>query len=500
MKNPKQELQKTFNESNTIDRNIYIIKKEIQAMSKNKFFNRSKIKKASYKLQALEEAQRDILNPGVTQFGGINTSVVDKNNYKTYEKKVSGAYEMYDSNSDYGGEICRGVVDTRISFIGGEGLSIISKNKKKQEFIDDFLQVNDLNGSRLMDMLTIGELEGKNLILLLKGTTWETKDGEKERAIIKVRSFSWNQYKYTVNSDAIDKDQIKSITYRDKKENSIEKTISEKQSVFVKLGGMNIDINKTTSKLHCILTDIENFSRAKYDLRSNTHLFGKYTLYWKCQTAAEAKSINNQLQAQQWEPGTAFAGTAEMNLIEPGGGAAESIIKDMLIALKNISLTLGIPIHFLAWPELMSNRATAENLMELVVASTRKDRLVWEEKIKELIQKAIIMAIEDTDIDYGVEILKDDFTVKLPVISIALLKQIIEIWKPLLDDNVISMATMLNILPGINPSEETKLIQKEREEKAKNSPFQNQLINNTMNNIRGQDENGNQINPDEPVV
>ena len=451
---------------NYFSRQINITKKEIQAMEKHKWRNWNNLKKARIKLRALEEGQRDILNTNITN-ANVLTDTVDKNNYQTYTKKVDGAYKMYNATTDYGAEICKGIVESRVAFIAGEGLSVNSTNKKKLDFIDRFLTKNKLHGTRLMDVITIGELEGKNLIIL------GTKDKNDEK-IITARTFSWYWNNYTVEVDPMDRDEVKSIKYKEKKKDMKEKTINIKRSTFVKIGGIEKDINHTNSKLHSVLTEIENFSRAKYDLRKNTHVFGRYIPYWKTLTTQEAKSIKNDLQENSWEVGTGYAGMADFSIVEPSGAAAEAILKDMLTGLKCISITMGIPIHFLAYPELMSNRATAESLHEVVIAGTRKERLIWEEAFHDLIEKACIMAVDEAVEDNA--ILKGDFQVKLPVISISLLKQIIEIWYPLLSDNIISMFTFLNMLPGIDPEKEAKLVDKEIEKKMERNPFANKLI------------------------
>jgi hypothetical protein len=285
-----------------------------------------------------------------------------------------------------------------------------------------------------------------------------------------------------------DTDLIKNITYRQKKEASGEKTILPDKSVYVRLGSMQTyDVNRTPNRLHAVLTQIENCSRAGFDLRENTHLYGKWTPVWKTETIQEAKAINNDIESLNWEPGTGYAGTADFKYAEPGGGASDAIKHDMLTSLKYISLTMGIPIHFLSWPELMSNRATADALYEVVVISTKRDRLIWEESFKELINKACVLAVDEGIADNA--ILKGDIQVKLPIVSMALLKQLIEVWYPLLTDNIISEFTFRNMLPGINPVEEVKLVDKEKEKRMENSPFNNDTTNNILNPNNKEDEN-----------
>jgi hypothetical protein len=484
----KDTMKQTFNARNALNREISTTKREIQAMQKHKFLNARMIRERKIRLQALEEGAHDILTPPVA-YSGSTSEVVNKNNYKTYAAQVNGAYAMYNCEKDYGVELTQGLVGFRTGVIAGEGLSVNSKNKKKLDFVEEFLEYNKLHGSMLMDVVTTGELEGKNLLLLKDGKSRIDKD----KKVIKVSPFSWYINKYNVHMEPKDTDLIKNITYKDKKEASGESTILPDKAVYVRLGSMQTyDVNRTPNRLHAVLTQIENCSRAGFDLRENTHLYGKWTPTWKTQTIQEAKAINNDIESLNWEPGTGYAGTADFKYAEPGGGASDAIKHDMLTSLKYISLTMGIPIHFLSWPELMSNRATADALYEVVVISTKRDRLIWEESFKELINKACVLAVDEGIADNA--ILKGDIQVKLPIVSMALLKQLIEVWYPLLTDNIISEFTFRNMLPGINPIEEVKLVDKEKEKRMEDSPFNNDTTNNILNPVTSNEDNNNNDN------
>ena len=60
--------------------------------------------------------------------------------------------------------------------------------------------------------------------------------------------------------------------------------------------------------------------------------------------------------------------------------------------------------------------------------------------------------------------LLEGFEVELPYISEYKLKEIIEIWLTLYNSDVVSMSTLRNRVPGIDPEAEKRLILSEREE------------------------------------
>lgn len=458
---------------------------ELAQLSAHKIINRSKIQSTRIQLQALEEGQRDILTPGVTEAYATN-KLVNQNNFATYSAQVQGAYEMYNNTCKYGGEIFHAIVKMKSAIIGGAGITIIpigQRKKQRGEWIEEFLNDNKLHGSKLLQMITTGSLEGKNLIIL------NVKGGVKSK--IKVASFSWYKNKYNIEAESIDSEDIKSVRYHPKKELTEEIKILPDRFVYVKIGGTEIDIDVATNGLHCSLTACENFSRAYYDLRTNSHYFSRLIPVWEFDAndpsaEADAQGIKAALAASEWSIDRGYAGRAKFRLAGPELTAHETLIQDMLSSLKIIGTNTGLPIHWLSWPELMSNRATAENLLEAVNYATIEERTIWEEGIKETIQKAMVMSINNGIADPGI---LGDFEVKIPLISLANLKQLIEVYWPLVLERMMSEATFRNMLPGINPEVEKKLIESEEKERAEKSPMNNKTVNDNLENMQNQEEN-----------
>jgi hypothetical protein len=402
----------------------------------------------------VSEGGRDPLTPSITQ-SSTNTNAIDKNSYKTYSSKVKISYEMYNGRADYGSEIYGSVVDTRGAFISGEGISVTARKKSTQKYIDKFLELNNLHGSKLVNTTRIMEMEGKCLLLMNpKKKTVLTEEIE----YIHVTPIQWWTRNYSVGVDEIDDRKLTKVAFKTN-DGSGEKKVPTDKAAWIRTGGTNDRVNETPNKVHKILTDIENFSRMKYDLRKNHHLFAKIQQYFKTMNIQEAKAINKDINAGNFEIGQGYAGTADYSLVSVPLGALEALTGEMLLAAKIISMNTGIPIHWLAWPELMSNRATAENLLEVINAGTSKERLILQESLKELIIKSMIMAV-----DLGIEDnnIIGEFHLELPLVSLANLKAIQETWLPLQQMDVISMDTLRSKVPAINPSEEKKRVMQEK--------------------------------------
>ena len=416
---------------------------------------RSKLDKEIKKIQATEEGHReDILNTSVT-----GTSVTDatlkNNSYKTYKSTVQAIYDMYNNTKDYGGEFLRSVIRTRVSFIAGGGITVIAEKNKVADAINNFFKDNKLlEGSKLFANVETGELEGKDLMILKP---------DRNKINAQVRNFYCVSNPYYVEMDEKDNQIIKDVKYKSEDKNKDQSIASIKNLVYVKLGGTIDKVNDTMPVIGNCLTDIENASRIKYDLRFNNHLYGRITPFFKATTSSEASALNKLLLATNWVIGKAYAGTADFKLVAPPAGAIESLKEELIIACRIISINTGIPIHWLAWPELMSNRATAETLIEVINAATIQEREIWEEALTELVLKAGKIGILNGYRDWkDVNIEKEEFEIRLPLISIAALKQLQETWIPLSEMGYIAKDSVRNKVPGINPLLEKQLIEREK--------------------------------------
>jgi len=434
-----------------IDKLIKGYERKIKTLSIHAFRNRGEIKRLKANVQFLE-GSRDILSTMITNASSNSEEEVRGNNFANYASQINALYDMYNGLAKYGSHTVRGIINIRVAFIGGEGMSVVSDNPATQDYINRFLQANKLNGSLLINLIKTGELEGKCLMVLEPETSDE---------YIRVRFVTHYINPYTVNVSSDDPNEIESVTYKPDKQSEKEEEIETYKCVYVKLGGSPDKVNDTYTKTGTCLTQIQNYDRALYDLRANNHLFAKITPYWKTATQSDAQIINNAVNNKEWTIGQGYAGNADFSLVSPPTTALECINGEMLLNMKIIATVTGIPIHWMAWTEMLSNRATAENLLEVINAHTKEERLIWIESFTDLIDRARNMAV-----DKGWEsneILEGSIQVKLPTATLSALTAIQNTWIPLKQAGVISMTTLRNRIPEINPIEEEELIRIEVE-------------------------------------
>jgi hypothetical protein len=432
-------------------------KNELTELEKKPFWNRNKIKRVKGQIQALTEGQRqDILVAGgASEAQGSDN--IDKNNYATYSGQVNTINDMYNNRTDYGGEFLRSLIDFRVATIAGANISVMStiKGKKGEElvkWINDFFSFNKYHGSRLIEDVTVSDMEGKCLLTVKPIAEFKN---------IRIRSYAWYKTPYDVEMHENDNQRIKSVAYQPNEGEAKVDLGKPHEIIYIKTGGSPDRINFTVPRIANCLTEIENISRTRYDLRKNNHLFGKSFLNFQTNDLKEAKALNNIINAIQWVIGKAYAGTAKASYVEPSGKAQEVLMKEIIQGIKIISLNTGIPVQLLAYPELLSQRSTAENMLEMVNAATIKERTKWEEGLEETVRKAMAMAFEK---GWAPMNEPNGFVIKLDLISYANLKQISETWLPLMLEDVISMDTLRSLLPSIDPQREKKLIEAQKQE------------------------------------
>ena len=388
---------------------------------------------SSKKLQAIQEGERQLRSILTAPSIQVQKSV-RKNQYITYQEQIIAIDDKYNCIADYGSGIVPTIIDTRTDLIAGEGVNINTQNEQVKEWIKNFCNVNKIE-TKILDMVQISEMEGRCLIVLYI---------EGDQVKIKLYRHLISQYQPDCKNG-----ELVNISMTDKDGNA--KKINKDVCVYIKTGGV-IDRPETPPRIASILTQIDNYERALYDMRESNHLFGFPTPAFETSDPAEAATIRNWIQQTKWKIGNSFIGGAKMYYPQPPN-SYESLTKEMSLNLKIISSRTGIPVHWLGWTDLMSNRATAEELQEFISTGTKKERLIWRCGVKELIVKAMALAY-----DYGLPgalYMPDDFTVDMPDISLSKIEALNNTWLPLQQAGVISMDTMRNMIPGINPLEES---------------------------------------------
>lgn len=401
----------------------------------------------------------------------FNVSVPGTTNvYNTYESQVSETYRKYNALSSFGNQQVRSVVDLRTAFIAGEGISISCEDDPTSDWVERFLSRNLLQGPNFINAVKGSEMCGQALFVL-QVSEWLDRS-----LFVKAIRFPYTikePFKPVFRNPRL-KDEVLDIVV--KKEFGYE-SANFRNFIYIRTGGDDGNTEGPCTKTGVVLTDMENYDRAIKDMRRNNHIFARITPTWNVDTAAEAKSLKEKLSQMKWKIGEAFIGKAKFKYETPETGAHENLSTELASTIKTISSVTGIPVHWLGYVDLMSNRSTAESLYELIKNATILERQFWESSLFNMIIKA-----QELYIDAGgeeISKLNYDFEVRLPLIDFNEFLNRVKGLQIAYMDQAISIDDYRNMLPGIDPLKTKRAIEKEdkkAEEKIMSTGGKNNLI------------------------
>lgn len=406
------------------------------------------------------------------------------NAYNTYESQVTETYRKYNALSSFGNQQVRAVVDLRTAFIAGEGISISCEDEKTSDWIETFLDRNKMNGPNFINGVKGSEICGQALYVLNKD---EWIDNTEYIKIIRFPYTIKEPFKPVFKNPRL-KDEVIDILV--KKEFGWE-SANLRNFIYIRTGGDDGNTEGPCTKVGTVLTDMENYDRAIKDMRRNNHIFARITPVWETESASEAKSLKAWLDAIKWKIGEAFLGKAKFHYETPETGAHENLATELSSTIKTISAVTGVPVHWLGYVDLMSNRSTAESLYELIKNGTILERQFWEDSLYEMIIRAQELYIDNG----GSEISKMnyDFEVRLPLIDFNEFLNRVKGLQIAYMDEAISIDDYRNMLPGIDPLKTKRALEREEEEEKKkmmDQGNQNQQNQNIIPGNFGQEQLG----------
>jgi len=413
----------------------YVSKKKLQAMSEGQ--------KSQLDIESLLLASRSSFS-----IGGVN------NSYTTYESQVREAYKKYNSEAEWGNQQFKSVADIRISFIAGEGVSVAAKNQTFIKWLNNFVKKNKAFGSMFFNSVIGAELTGKCLFTL------RTVPGEYPQ-IVRV-PYSPDQPYEVVLSDFWDPSSVVDVVI---KKGGKTESLGLPNFIYIRTGGDDIDINRTTAKCGAILNDAENYDRAVKDIRRLNHVLARITPIFQTKDEAETNKLANFLKKWKWKIGQTFVGTAKMTYETVGTGAHQNLKDELSTTIKNIASVTGVPVHWVGWTDLMSNRSTADSLYDTIGTATVRERTLFSEGIYDLIVKAQELYIDSGGTD--INKVYTDFEVKIPVIDFSKFLETVRALSIAYNDDVISRSDYQNMIPGIDPLATEKALKAEQKEEEK---------------------------------
>lgn len=392
------------------------------------------------------------------------------NRYKTYSEAVQEVANKYAGVSDWGVIQVGNIIDLRAAYIIGQGLKVSKVETEEDatpeyDFAQRFIDKNELDHELAQDLAREAEIEGKVLIKL-----FPLLDVENSETDIALRWISWTTNKYAVEVDPTDYLQLKSVTWKSTAGGTV--TLLPDACVYKRFAG-RLDIpNETMPRIAKCLTQIENLDKALRDWREINRLYASPTPHVECQTAEQAKEINEKMEKVNWKIGKFFAHTGKFEYAQPSSEGQKAIESEIITLMKVISGTTGVPVNALGCPELTTKYgADSQGMLDMISMSTLKEREVWRGAYQEILEKAMLM----WNITTGKTPLRPELIkVEIPVVTAEQWARIASTWLPLFNSDALTKKTLLAQVPGINAEVELEELDKISEEAMKK--FRDQKI------------------------
>jgi len=418
-------------------------RKTAELENKNKILEDLKLQMSQNILELTEEEKR---------FKG--------NEYNSYDKAILEIEKKYNGTAQWGVLQTGNIIDLRGVFIMADGLRIMPKNEKKEpaenemNFCDAFMRYNNLDEEVPAEFAKEAEIEGRILLKLF----WDEKSN-----MVAVRYKSWTTTKYTIKSDPQDYLKYIEASWKNFKTQK-EENIDEPDFVYKKFGGRVSDPNTAAPRIMKCLTQIESLDKALRDLREINRLFSAPILEIELENGTDIVQAKEDIEKLNWKIGKMLPHTGKLGYVQPTMTGVDALEKEIITLAKMISGTTGTPVHFLGLPDLLSNRATADNLMQLIFGSTLKERKTWKGAFEEVISKAMAIYNKQNKIDQKTNKLDPTkIKVDIPFISEEHWLHLEKVLLPAVLAGKISDELFLSLIPGIDAKEEMK----RREEKDK---------------------------------
>jgi len=424
----------------------------------------TKLEDNSHKLQHLVKESILALTDAVAGYA--------KNPYPTYQSAVTEINRKYIGIADWGVLQTGSIVDLRAAFIVGNGVIITDKEpgdepSQELEWVEGFFKYNDLDREVVQEFAKEAEIEGK---IALKLAVEEDKEEDEEvdekdkKWKVSVRFISWLDKKYEVTTNPKDYLDYQKLAWKETGATKAE-TLEAKEFVYKKFGGRIMNPNEAAPKIMKCLPQIESFDRALWDWRNINHIFAGPVLYAKCEDKPEVDLMLTAFDDKNFKLKKILAGTAEMSFIKLDTGGTSSLEKEIADLAKVISGNTGVPVHWLGFVDLMSNRATAEDLINMINGATTKERQTWIGAYEEVIKKAMVMWNNAAEKGMGKDKQLDPEKIKvdIPIITKMHYDRLEKIFLPAVIAGKISDEAFLAMIPGLDVKAEMER-KKEKEE------------------------------------
>ena len=377
-----------------------------------------------------------------------------------YLKAINIIREKYFFIKSKGALYIRTIIDYRASVIAGGEINVTA-NEQTESALTDWFDTEAIY-NKTVAYAQLAEREGRLALAIYK-------KGDS----IGVRALPYHEYKYKLLYDKYD--EVSGLEYQSS-EGLIK--IMKPYLVYMQYAGQDEYSGESMPppKVAYCINDIDKMDEEMLRWSNINHFFADPTTHFDTKDISffeklkqlvvgkmsnavpeSGNGINDEQELRSWKVGEGIVTvntTLDYKQSEMRG--IESIDRNIQVRAQRVSFITGVPI-FIIYPELMSNRATADQ----IAAETNNATVIERMKHQDLWQSVCESFCITSNILFGTSFSFEDLYVTLPQISSQQLQLLINTTAPLVGSGIMSKQTFRELLPNINSVQEAERIEQE---------------------------------------
>lgn len=366
------------------------------------------------------------------------------NAYITHEQQALETARKIKGQSLRGNLLTKNIINTRTAFTCGRGLTISGWGENESDerrFISAFVQANNLSLAQFRRFGRERCIEGQCLFVL----------NPHEDGIPRLRFVSWLDTRYEVQSEWQDYGVLRSVEWSSPRSTLVR--VPAGQAAFLKFDG-RLTENEGVPLLAGCLNQLEQLEELLGLFLAVNKAGARITPHFEFTSEADAAAFQERLKAMNWQMGTALASGGKASVLQIGYGAQLSLDSNLLALVKVISGHSGVPPMYLGFPELLSNRATSDNLADMFVEISEQETDEWGVGFTDVIGRAMAMHNRQT----GSRLVTTGGRCVLEVVSDAHFRRVAEVWLAMYEAGALTLETLLQKVPGVDETTEAAAI------------------------------------------
>lgn len=390
------------------------------------------------------------------------------NEYQTREEQIAEITVMYRASTDIGSDLVKRIINVSAALKIPNGLDIEGgdENSPERKYIQDFIDINQLNEGVATELSKQAEKEGQCLTRLL----WDGSNN-----MVKLNYMSWLKYKYWVQPIGIgnmtppyhvwwDEVQVGSSDGDLPQLTIPAGSLQDTEMAFVAFNRIfnDDDTIEGSPALANVLSRLDDIGNDLIYWRKSNKLYAHPTPSVQIEDADESESLANKIISSGWSLGQMLVTSGELRMVVPDN-FYETIKEAILLNLQLVSGATGLAVSWLGFPDLMSNRAVADSLGEPLEIVAANDITLWKSFYEQMFDNVI--KIRNENMGAGATKLESGIVKpRLKPMSDRIWQQLVRLWMPAAQNDVISREGFWDKIPGFDVVEEAVRMKKQQKE------------------------------------